>query len=55
MNKLTEKQIERLNELEFMLKDFLNNIDYLKKFGEDETTDINSLFDDLYDSVKERM
>jgi hypothetical protein len=53
--KLTLEQIKRLNDLEGMLKSFLNNINELKEKGENEMMDVNSLFDDLYDSVKERM
>jgi hypothetical protein len=54
-NKLTLEQNERLDELESTLKAFLYDIDYLRRFGEDELIDVSSLFDDLYDSVKEKM
>ena len=52
-DKLTPEQNERLNELESVLKAFLYDIDYLRRFGEDEFTDVNSLFDDVYDRIKE--
>jgi hypothetical protein len=55
MNKLTAEQIERLNELEDMLKAFLYDISVLKEDGENEMMDVSSLFDSLYDSVKEKM
>ena len=55
MNKLTAEQIERLDELEFVLKSFLYDIILLKENGENEVRDVSSLFDDLYDSVIERM
>jgi hypothetical protein len=53
--KLTLEQIERLDELEFVLKSFLYDIILLKENGENEVRDVSSLFDDLYDSVIERM
>lgn len=52
-NKLTPEQNERLNELESVLKVFLYDIDYLRENGEDEFYDVNSLFDDLEDRVRE--
>jgi hypothetical protein len=52
-NKLTLEQNERLNELESVLKVFLYDIDYLREFGEDESTDVNSLFDDVFDRIRE--
>ena len=55
MNKLTVEQIERLDELESVLKAFSYDIDYIKENGETEYRDVNSLFDDLYDCVKERI
>jgi len=55
MSKLTAEQIERLNELEGMLKAFLYDISVLKEDGENEMMDVSSLFDSLYDSVKEKM
>jgi uncharacterized protein YdeI (YjbR/CyaY-like superfamily) len=55
MSKLTLEQIERLNELEDMLKAFLYDISVLKEDGENEMMDVSSLFDSLYDSVKEKM
>ena len=54
-NKLTTEQIERLDELESMLKAFLYDISVLREDGESEMLDVSSLFDDLYDSVKEKM
>jgi len=54
-NKLTLEQIERLNELEYTLKSFLYDIETLKEDGEDEMLDVSSLFDDLYDSIKEKI
>jgi hypothetical protein len=53
MNKLTLEQIERLNELESVLKSFLYDISVLKEDGENEMMDVSSLFDDLYDRIRE--
>ena len=55
MNKLTEEQIERLDNLEHILKAFLYDISVLKEDGENEMMDVISLFNDLYDCVVERM
>jgi hypothetical protein len=52
-NKLTLEQIERLDELENLLKYFLNEINNLRENGENEIRDVSSLFDDLCDSVRE--
>ena len=52
-NKLTLEQIERLNELESTLKAFLYDIDVLREDGENEMMDVNSLFDDVFDRIKE--
>ena len=52
-DKLTLEQNERLNELEIVLKSFLYDIDYLRRFGEDELTDVGSLFDDVFDRIRE--
>ena len=52
-NKLTPEQNERLNELELVLKSFLYDITVLREEGENEFTDVSSLFDDLYDRIKE--
>jgi hypothetical protein len=54
-NKLTLEQIERLDELASSLKSFLYDIDDIKENGENEYRDISSLFDDLYDFIKEKM
>ena len=51
--KLTLEQIERLDELEFVLKSFLYDIDYIKENGENEYRDVNSLFDDVFDRIRE--
>jgi uncharacterized protein YoxC len=53
MNKLTVEQIERLDELESVLKAFLYDIDYIKENGENEYRDVNSLFDDVFDRIRE--
>ena len=55
MNKLTLEQEKRLNDLEIILKLFLKDIDNLRENGENDLNDVNSLFDDLYDCVKERI
>jgi len=52
-NKLTLEQIERLNELESTLKAFLYDIDVLREDGENEMMDVNSLFDDVFDKIRE--
>jgi hypothetical protein len=52
-NKLTSEQIERLNELESVLKSFLYDIDVLREDGENEFIDVSSLFDDINDRIKE--
>ena len=52
-NKLTSEQIERLNELESVLKSFLYDIDVLKEDGENEFMDVSSLFDDINDRIRE--
>jgi hypothetical protein len=55
MNKLTLEQEKRLNDLEIILKLFLKDIDNLRENGENDLNDVNSLFDELYDCVKERI
>ena len=52
-DKLTLEQNERLDELESVLKVFLYDIDYLRRFGENEYRDVNSLFDDVFDRIRE--
>jgi hypothetical protein len=52
-NKLTPEQNERLNELESVLKAFLYDIDWLREEGENEFNDVSSLFDSIYDRIRE--